>query len=152
MEACIQARTAKGYCKMKYKIGSALNQIVDGVCICAFRLVYNITKNYLEDTIAGIKSGQSRDQRELSDITTVAGDHQMSIFIKDMLSKFNLELSKKQHAAMFMPNSAVQCSAYGWMDYYFNAVGDQEPNTDGEIHLGINNVYFYCFLFNFVFL
>jgi len=36
---------------------------------------------------------------------------------------------------MQLPNTAVSIACYAWMRYYFNLIGDSEPNRDGEIHL-----------------
>ena len=119
---------------MKYRIGSIENKILDNVCIQSFRMVYNITEGYLEHTIKMIKDGIKNSDRTFNDRTVA--DTALNKEVINMLKRFNLELSQKQLGAMNMPNTPIECNAYGWMDYYFNTVGDLEPNTNGEIHLG----------------
>ena len=135
VESCIVDKYEKsGYFKMNYRIGSIENKIIDNVCIESFRMVHNITKGYLENTIRMIKNGTKNSDRAFNDRSVTATALNKEVI--NMLKRFNLELSQKQLGAMNMPNTPIECNAYGWMDYYFNTVGDLEPNTNGEIHLG----------------
>jgi hypothetical protein len=34
-----------------------------------------------------------------------------------------------------IPNTVESLACFAWCRYYFDLVGDKEPNTDGEIHL-----------------
>jgi len=34
-----------------------------------------------------------------------------------------------------LSNTPESIACYGWLKFYFEMVGDCEPNTDGEIHL-----------------
>jgi hypothetical protein len=36
---------------------------------------------------------------------------------------------------MQLPNTEESLTCYAWMRFYFDMVGDCEPNSDGEIHL-----------------
>ena len=55
--------------------------------------------------------------------------------LKRIGETFGIHLSKEQVAAAKLPNSNTVLAAYGWMNEYFNLVGDMAPNRDGEIHL-----------------
>jgi hypothetical protein len=48
---------------------------------------------------------------------------------------FGIDLSVEQLAAMKLPNTIKAIFAYGWLDYYFSLVGDNEPNTNNEVHI-----------------
>lgn len=41
-----------------------------------------------------------------------------------------IELTTQQLQAMKISNSPESLHAYGWMDWYFNLVGDKMPNKD----------------------
>ena len=52
-----------------------------------------------------------------------------------MAAKRNLILSHEQIAMLRIPNRVEAFSCYAWMHSHFECVGDQIPNSPGEIHL-----------------
>ena len=46
-----------------------------------------------------------------------------------------LDLTHEMIAMLRIPNSAESFTCYAWMHAHFEMVGDQIPNSDGEIHL-----------------
>ena len=52
-----------------------------------------------------------------------------------MAAKRGLVLNQEQVAMLRIPNRAESFSCYAWMHSHFECVGDQIPNSAGEIHL-----------------
>lgn len=123
---------------MCYKLGS-LNTLETDVCRQAFRFAHNMSRSTLSDLCKEIKLKTFSTAVELTDasaITSNSNFKQMQDGIINLCAKFDIILTKEQLAGITIPNTTLELNAYGWMHYYFNTVGDQEPNTDGEIHLG----------------
>jgi hypothetical protein len=50
-------------------------------------------------------------------------------------AKFDIVLSPEQRAAILLRNNESSKTCYGWMQHFFELVGDSVPNKYGEIHL-----------------
>jgi hypothetical protein len=136
LTSCVEKVSTKNYINCVYKIGDPLRHgQVFVVCRAAFRLVYNITRNKLETLSREIKCnfGLSGD-RDFTDNTApefTKEQIEMQEFVEE---SFGIKLSNLQHAALHIRNSIPQLYSYGWLNFYFKCVGDEEPNSD-EIHL-----------------
>jgi hypothetical protein len=65
-----------------------------------------------------------------------AGCNHKALYYFEKLAEISgIELTNEQRSAICIPNSPAEFACYGWFDCYFNIIGDQEPNKDGEIHL-----------------
>jgi hypothetical protein len=136
--AFVEKVSSKNYICCSYKIGDPIcHGQVFPVCRYAFRLVYKMTKNMLETFSREIKNnhGPNEEHRGFSDCTAPEfTDDQAEVraFVEEI---FGIKLSHVQNTAMQIRNSTAQLYAYGWLNFYFKCVGDEEPNTHGEIHL-----------------
>lgn len=95
----------------------------------------------MEDVIRQIKKGQVASVSALNDKSSIGSGRTFATvdqalgYVTSICQRLNIELTKEQRAAMCIRNSPAEVAAHGWMSDFFNTVGDQEPNTDGEIHL-----------------
>lgn len=62
-------------------------------------------------------------------------DPQFKAFCAMMNERLGIKLTVDQKAALMIGNSVEAGNCWAWMKYYFELVGDFEPNTNGEIHL-----------------
>jgi hypothetical protein len=108
------------------------------VCREAFRVAHQMTHSMLETLCKEIKEGDSGTtsiERNFSDRSAVEFSEDQIEMQKTVADVFGIRLSHLQKAAMHIRNSTAQLSAFGWLQHYFTCVGDEEPNTDGEVHL-----------------
>ena len=83
--------------------------------------------------VSKLKFGDSNSERTLSDKQPPA----KACFLKNLVAlaaTFDIELSQRQLAALVVPNSVASLTCFAWMQSFFDAVGDQQPNHN-EIHL-----------------
>lgn len=141
LRRCDSRVSRKGYLRTIYKIGdvSSHPSLPAHVCRQAFRYSWNMTRHYLETLAKELKGGISVTTRTFSDTSTVNDLDVSPQFLNTVCSAYGVSLTQLQRAAMKISNSPVQLCCYGWMEYYFKCVGDQEPNRDGEIHLDACN-------------
>lgn len=105
-------------------------------------MAYRIGKNFLNQRTKEIKMKLSASDASATFSDSMSVDklvancnHKALHYFEKVCEMNNIELTKEQKAAICIPNSPTEFTCYGWMDYYFNVIGDQEPNRDGEIHL-----------------
>lgn len=104
------------------------------VCRQAFRMAYGIKRDYLNTLCKDVRMGRFGAQSSLHDKSNPGLTLDPS-FIAEMNAKLAVELTPDQKAAQVIGNSLKAQSCWAWMKYYFDVVGDYEPNTNGEIHL-----------------
>lgn len=104
--------------------------------------VYDIGHNMLDHLCAEIKLGVVRTERCFGDkdASICYGQNKQGVsHTTDVAIRYansqGIYLSHSQVAAMNVPNSPKSLELYSWMAFYFDLVGDQEPNLNGEIHL-----------------
>ncbi len=124
---------------MKWFVGSGQNKL-DHVCRHAFLNSYGLSHASLDRICNAVKLGNLnveenfyKDNKNFAQSTTESG-------ISDkLLKKYSVEhgidLTIQQLAALKIPNNQENLDAYGFLDAYFNLMGDQQPNRNDEIHL-----------------
>lgn len=128
--------------KMNWTIGYG-SFIIRGVCRHCFMSAYCLKHSIVDQLVADVKKGIVNSAGSFSDRTSsIGGRLQTSVeiagatnLITNFASLNNTPLNTRQIGALNVPNSAASLMMYSWMEFYFNLIGDQEPNTDGEIHL-----------------
>lgn len=107
-------------------------------CRQAFRCVYGMRRDYLNVVSQEIKAGkrgESSDHTDRSNPFPLNQDKRLQQFHDKWCEIFDLSPTQHQEAGMVIPNSSVVLTCWAWMKYYFELVGDFEPNTVNEIHL-----------------
>ena len=83
--------------------------------------------------VKSIKEGELVVEKRFNDKTTLSNS------LIDMLLKLaaarGMNLARNQIAMLRIPNSPAVLTCYAWLHNYFNLVGDNIPNSAGEIHL-----------------
>lgn len=121
--------------KFKFKIGRKTKV---ECCRQAFRFVYGIHRDYLNVVSQELKAGKKGVTSTHTDRSIPFPLHQdkrLRQFHDKWCEMFELSPTQQQEAAMKVPNSPVVLTCWAWMKYYFELVGDFEPNTVNEIHL-----------------
>jgi hypothetical protein len=97
---------------------------------------YQVTKWNLQDLQKNIRksglhffygTGDLEDESKIDEATVKS-------LMKQFSSKLDLEHIGEMVSAANMPNTRRSLLCYGWMDWFFNIVGDKMPNSK-EIHL-----------------
>lgn len=106
-----------------------------GVCRQAFRLAYRISRDYLNTICQDVRLSRLNSEGQFSDRQNplLSGDFQK--YCQTMDAALGLQPTAEQRAAGRISNSPEAHECWAWMKYYFDLVGDFQPNTDGEIHL-----------------
>jgi len=127
----------KGYARYDWKIGIG-NAIKNGVCREAFMIAYDIKSTYFETLCREVKEGTLNYEKKLNDKTNIVHEDRNNVIYNELIrytKLHGLKLTVQQLAAMQIPNTQVALDTYGWMDNYFQLVGDIMPNSNGDIHL-----------------
>jgi hypothetical protein len=145
--------SSKGYMQMSWTVGYGSNKLSD-VCRALFIHCYFLSHSFLDRCCKDVKNNLTNpnksnlndhcnnfsDQTEESKITS----KEITLYTE----KYGLTLTTQQLAALKLPNKQLALITYGWMEYYFNLVGDCQPNRNAEIHLEpttIGSIYYeYC--------
>lgn len=133
VRACITGKSSKGYFKFNWKIGSQPGLVMDRVCRVCFCRAYGCGLTYVEVLIAKLKIGDRNSEKALSDARPAVN----SAFVKNLkalATVYDIELTPLQIAALVVPNTVASLTCFAWMQAFFDAVGDQQPNH-AEIHL-----------------
>jgi len=69
----------------------------------------------------------------LSDKSVVASEIQGALIGE--ARQRGLRLSRDQRAMIALPNTSESILCYCWMETFFKMIGDEIPNSSGEIHL-----------------
>lgn len=107
------------------------------VCSQAFCLAYKITKDFLQTVSDDVKNNIATNSPPFNDHSNPlkAKDKALETSLLEVLDALDLDLSSSQKSALKMTNTSSSLECWAWMKYYFELVGDFEPNTDGEIHI-----------------
>lgn len=119
---------------MVYKLG-VMQKVV--VCRQAFRYAHKLKRDQLNTLAKELKESKVGTAGRHTDRSNPANieDKKLTKFHNEMCKLFDLTLTPEENAAMYIPNSDRSLECWAWMDYYFNLVGDHEPNSNNEIHL-----------------
>lgn len=141
VDGCVSGISQKGYLRLSYKIDPATCRKIN-VCRTAFCRAYQIGESYLESLCKDIKRDRFNCNAEnFTDRTNVVGnrdgdaDDALANQAEQLAFAFGIDLSVEQLAAMKLPNIIKAIFAYGWLNYYFSLVVDNEPNTNNEVHI-----------------
>lgn len=121
--------------KFKFKIGSRTKV---ECCRQAFRCVYRMHRDYLNVVSQEIKAGKRNGSSSHTDRSIpfpLNEDQRLQQFHDKWSEMFGLSPTQQQEAGMVIPNTPSVLTCWAWMKYYFELVGDFEPNTVNEIHL-----------------
>lgn len=134
VEGCVNRIGKKGTMLMRFTLGVNTRK---RVCRQAFRMAHRITRDYLNTVCRDVRMKKFGVLPAFSDRSNPAlnQDPQFQEFCIKMNEKLGIELSGDQKAALKIGNSVEAGNCWAWMKYYFELVGDFEPNTNGEIHL-----------------
>lgn len=133
-------KTGKQYQRYNWSVGQGSQaMLVRGVCREAFMQCYEIRHTQLEVLCNDIRMGINASEKPLGDKANVNIKHhpEAGTMIKEIIRKTHrqgVNLSREQLSRMQLPNTVDSLAMYGWMDFYFDLVGDDQPNED-EIHL-----------------
>jgi len=118
-------------------IGTGVAGQLKGVCKERFMVAYDMKRTYIEDISRDLHKGHTNTAKPLNDKTSLA-----ALDVADGIGQLTrlalshgIVLTRDQLAAIQIPNSFESVNCYGWMRFYFDMVGDQIPNSAGEIHL-----------------
>jgi hypothetical protein len=119
---------------MKFKLGLVEKRIV---CRQSFRYVHNISRDHLNTLSSEIKTKKLNLERPFNDRSNpkIWKDERFQAYCRETSEKFGIELTPDQRAAQVINNSTEALECWAWMKYYFELVGDFQPNSNGEIHL-----------------
>ncbi len=123
----------KGYLIFNFVLGVPPGLQDKDVCRGCFCNTYGISASYLDVLCALIKRGNRVTENDFDDDTPA----QRREFLRELVGladTFNIHLTPTQQAAISVPNSVASLSCFAWMHDFFNAVGDDLPNSC-EIHL-----------------
>jgi hypothetical protein len=95
--------------------------------------VYGIGKTYLGELCESVKKNYQNMLPTLDD-TTPAPSSALIDDLIDLAKSCGVTLSIAQLGALTVPNTVPSLTCFGWMQEYFEIVGDQMPNCC-EIHL-----------------
>lgn len=133
VRSCIVGQTTKGYLKFNWRIGGLPGKVMENVCRECFCHAYGCGLTYVEVLIAKVKLGDRNAAPALEDTCPAV----QSAFVKNLTTlaeSFDIELTPLQLAALVVPNTVASLSCFAWMQSFFEAVGDKQPNHN-EIHL-----------------
>jgi len=106
------------------------------VCRQRFMMTYSVKHCFIEDLSKEVRGGVVNNERPFTDKTTcpiLTSELQARLaMLKDT---YDITLTLEQMTAMKIPNTPESITCYAWMHFYFDMVGDQIPNSNGEIHL-----------------
>lgn len=107
------------------------------VCRQSFRYVHNISRDHLNTLSSEIKTKKLNLERPFNDRSNpkIWKDERFQAYCRETSEKFGIELTPDQMAAQVINNSTEALECWAWMKYYFELVGDFQPNSHGEIHL-----------------
>ncbi len=133
LSGCMTGISNKGYAQITFTVGTGVATQMSNVCRHCFCNCYQIGHTYLDALCAAVKAGNRVVALELSDSTpTIA-----SPFIKNLIAlaaSYDIHLSPTQLGSLQVPNTVASLTCFSWLQSFFQAVGDKEPNRD-EIHL-----------------
>ena len=148
----LQPITVRKKLKYAWYIGCNTSRVTN-VCRERFMICYDMKHCYLEQLCADVKKGLNSSATPLSDKSNVSirKNSDTGKYIQDIINKTKqqgLNITREQISMMKLPNSVDAIIAYGWMEFYFNLLGDTESNID-EVHLDpvtIESIFAeYCF-------
>lgn len=122
------------YLLMNWHSGVSTNCLT-GLCRERFRTSYGIGSTYLTGLCSSIKMDEVNSDLQFNDNAGAASDTVISQVNGFIASLNGPPLSIIQLQALRIPNSPLSFEAFGWMNTYFNTMGDAIPNSDGQIHL-----------------
>ena len=131
--ACVQGITEGKYLRLNWCVGTGTNA-VRGVCRLRFMYSYGLRGSYLYQLCKQVKYGVVNSSTALNDKSAGASRdclRQLQLLLAD---ENGIKLSNTQLAAMQIPNFVESLNCYGWLEFYFDMVGDAIPNST-EIHL-----------------
>lgn len=107
------------------------------VCRQAFYLSYGISRHYLNTICQDVKEGKESTAKKFDDRSNPLHSMQPALqkSMAEIQEALEVDLNPDQAAATKMPNSPQALECWAWMKYYFELVGDFEPNSNNEIHL-----------------
>lgn len=119
---------------MSFKIG--LSRKVT-VCRDAFRYTYGMTKDYLNTISKEVKNRVLSIEPQFNDKSNPAlsKDANVQAAYREIEAKLKIKLNPDQAAARVIGNSVEVLECWAWMKYFFELVGDFQPNSNNEIHL-----------------
>lgn len=135
-----KGKTGKAYHRYSWNVGlGSKGYVVEGVCRYMFCRCYEIGHTLLEVLCNEIKTGITTSMLPLGDRTNfnIRRHPEYGQIINEIVNRAQAEgvrLSREQIAMMQIPNTVDSLTMYGWMEFYFNLVGDEQPN-ENEIHL-----------------
>lgn len=103
---------------------------MDNVCRNCFCHAYCFGLTYVEVLISKLKAGDLNSSEALEDSRSAL----KCAFVENLPGMFDIELTPRQLAALVLPNTVASLSCFAWMQSFFDAVGDKQPNHN-EIHL-----------------
>lgn len=97
--------------------------------VCCYRLchAYCCGLAYLEVCIARLNVGDRNSTKVLKD-TRPAVQSAFFMNLTTPAETINIELIQRQLAAPVAPNTMASLSCFAWMQSFFDAVGDKQPN------------------------
>lgn len=125
--------TDGGYLRFDWRIGTG-QRIAKSVCRMRFLLSYDLKPTYLLSLTNDIKLGCVNSDPTFNDSAAPAPDDYLKSVIQ-LAASNGIVLSRDHLAMIQMPNTVLSVEGFGWMEFYFNLMGDFIPNSNGEIHL-----------------
>ena len=127
VSSCIIKVTDMGSYKIRYAFGPLGSRVV--VCKKAFQYLYDIGKTYMDTLIKHIKNcDRSPDIYKLQLNFSRCG-------VIACAKMMNLQLTAEEVMVGAISTNRTSLATAVWMKNHFNLLGDQQPNTNGQIHL-----------------
>jgi hypothetical protein len=113
---------------MEWRINSVDNKVKISCCKEAFAKVYGTSSSTLDNLVKGIKGCTNNFDAILCDRTKVQGSASEVADLVNFCKSIGVTLKQKQLSTVLLPNTPVSLCCYCWMERYFDAMGDYQPN------------------------
>jgi len=105
------------------------------VCRRGFCRAYGVSIWYLDDIIGRLKNKDTVCLTNANPVAAITASSMPTDRLHRFVADFGISLTPQQIGATRLPQTEISMMCSSWMSYYFSLVGDQVPNSDGEIHL-----------------
>lgn len=121
------------YASHQWKVGTVSTLLIDNVCRKCFQNCYDIGNSSVLNIVKSIKEGEVVVEKRFNDNTTLSPPL-INMLLK-LAAARGLTIPQSRIAMLRIPNSPSSLTCYAWLHNYFTLVGDNIPNSAGEIHL-----------------
>jgi hypothetical protein len=130
VRGCVKTKHDSGFISFSWKIGIPPAPRAMNVCRFCFMNMYCCSHGYIDGIVRDLKGGVRSYDRPSSGRANLNFIHHL----ESLAEYHGVKLTREQKQAITIPNSIQSLSCFGWMQNFFNFVGEHQPSVD-EIHL-----------------